>query len=309
MRALVTGGAGFIGSHIVDRLRARGDEVFVVDDLSTGSEANLPAGIALTHLDLAAPGAAEVVAGLRPGAVVHCAAQPSVSASVVDPVGDAMVNIIGGINVITGAIAAGAERFIYLNTGGALYGEPVRIPSKEDEAVKPLSPYGMSKSAVEGYLAVLAPRSTWWSSLRLANVYGPRQGAGGEAGVVGIFIQRMIRGLPIEIHGDGEQTRDFVYVEDVAEAVELALFEHEHAILNIGTGTPTSINNLFDGLSRTMEYRNHAVRIRNRPGDVRESALDASRALEVLGWAPRTTLAEGLKRTIAWHRAHEAVRA
>jgi UDP-glucose 4-epimerase len=307
MRVLVTGGAGFIGSNITGQLRARGDEVVVIDDLSSGVAGNVPDGVRLVHADIAREGVVDVISTTGARAVVHCAAQPSVAASMRDPAADAAANIIGSINVISGAIAAGASRFVYINTGGALYGQPARIPSNEREAVRPMSPYGLSKSIVEDYLSLMAPSPGWWSSLRLANVYGPRQRAEGEAGVVISFISKMLRGLPVEIHGDGNQTRDFVYVGDVAVAVALALDQATHSILNVGTGSCISINTVFLAIAERLGYGAQPTHVPARPGDIRDSALDASRARQVLGWMPETTFEDGLDRTVAWFRAVEAV--
>ena len=299
----MTGGAGFIGSHVVDCLLQDGHEVSVIDDLSTGVAANLPPQVPLVRVDVSRRDAADVVRGLRPDAVVHCAAQASVAASTRDPVRDALVNIIGSLNVASGAIAAGARRLLYLNTGGALYGNARRWPTPESAAVRPVSPYGLSKWSVEAYLRLLAPRPRWWTSLRLANVYGPRQRPDGEAGVVSVFCDRMLSGLPVDIHGDGEQTRDFVYVGDVADAVSKALVAPRTAVVNIGTGTGTSINVLYEAIARQTHVHGEAVHTRARPGDVRRSILDPGRASQVFGWIPATTLDRGLEQTAEWHRA------
>ena len=303
MKVVVTGGAGFIGSHVVESLLRDGHDVSVVDDLSTGQLSNLPPGVPLVRLDISGRRAADVVRGLRPDAVVHGAAQASVAGSARDPVRDAMVNIIGSLNVASGAIAAGAHRFLYLNTGGALYGNARRWPTPESAAVRPLSPYGLSKWSVEAYLRLLAPRPRWWTSLRLANVYGPRQRPDGEAGVVSVFCDRMLSGLPVDIHGDGEQTRDFVYVGDVADAVSKALVAPRTAVVNIGTGTGTSINVLYEAIARQARVRGKTVHTLARQGDVRRSILDPGRASQTIGWIPTTTLDRGLEQTVEWHRA------
>jgi UDP-glucose 4-epimerase len=294
---LVTGGAGFIGSHIVDRLLADGRSVHVIDDLSTGSVKNLPSSVALDEVDLAGADASDHVARVRPSVIVHCAAQTSVTASFRDPVRDARSNIIASLNVIGGAQEAGTERFIYVTTGGALYGQPIALPCTEDHPVAPLSPYGWSKWLVERYLDVLLTGHMDWTALRLANVYGPRQRADGEAGVVAIFADRMRRGLPVVVYGDGEQTRDFLFAPDVAAAVSVALTVPGSAVLNIGTGRAVSVNRLFAELAAILEYKQAPIHEAQRPGEIRHSVLDASRAELNLGWAAETSLEDGLRQT------------
>jgi UDP-glucose 4-epimerase len=299
---VVTGGAGFIGSHVVDRFRAAGERVIVVDDLSTGSPDNLPPDIDLVELDISTAGARAAIADLRPSLIVHAAAQASVSRSTADPVRDAEVNIVGSVNVIGAAADAGTRRFVYLNTGGALYGLAGTIPTAETEPIRPISPYGLSKWTAEEYLRLLKPPGAIAVSLRLANVYGPRQSSEGEAGVVAIFAERMLRGAPIEIHGDGLQTRDFVYVEDVAAAAEAAARAAGDAIVNIGTGVQTTILELCRLMSAAIGYDGSVTYASARPGDVRDSALDPSTAERALGWRAGMGLQPGLQRTLAWYR-------
>jgi UDP-glucose 4-epimerase len=286
---IVTGGAGFIGSHVVDRFHAAGERVIVLDDLSTGSAANIPPDVELIEMDLSAKSARETIARLAPALIVHAAAQASVARSTDDPIRDAEVNILGSLNVLYGARHAATSRFVYLNTGGALYGAAKSIPTTEDEPIRPLSPYGLSKRTAEEYLRLLAPRGAVTVSLPLANVYGPRQSTRGEAGVVAIFAERMLTGGTIEIHGDGLQTRDFVYVDDVASAVVAASRAKMGAAVNIGTGRETAILELF--------AHAHA-----RAGDIRRSALDPAAAAAVFGWRALLGLAEGMDRTLAWYR-------
>ncbi|MGH2466284.1 MAG: NAD-dependent epimerase/dehydratase family protein [Candidatus Limnocylindrales bacterium] len=303
MRVLVTGGAGFIGSHLVDRLVQRGDEVTVIDDLSTGAAANLPPEARLVQHDITRRSTARLVASLRPEVVVHCAAQPSVAASMRDPARDARVNIDGGLQVVGGAVRAGARRFVYLTTGGALYGEAPATGASERTPARPVSPYGLSKWTLERYLAILLPGPGRWIALRLANVYGPRQRPDGEAGVVSIFCDRMLRSEPVEIHGDGDQTRDLVYVLDVAEAVMAALdAPPRQRAVNIGTGVEVSVNELFTALAALTGFEGGATHETPRPGDVRHSCLDAGLAQRALGWSAHTPLADGLRATVAWHR-------
>jgi len=296
---VVTGGAGFIGSHVVDRLFEDGRRVIVVDDLSAGTAANLPAATDLEELDLASPDAASRIARLRPAAVVHCAAQASVTESFRDPVRDAEANIIGSLNALRGALDGRARRFVYVTTGGAVYGQAAKLPSAESDPIAPLSPYGLSKWIVERYLAILAGDRLPWIALRLGNVYGPRQRAGGEAGVVAIFADQMRRAAPVTIEGDGQQTRDFVFVSDVRDAVASALERPDTDVLNIGTGRGTSINELFERLAAVAGYASAAAHVPARPGDVRDSVLDVRRAEAVLGWTPRTDLGDGLRQTYA----------
>ena len=299
MRVLLTGGAGFIGSHIHDRLAERGHEITVFDDLSTGRRDNLPASTDLRIVDISDPSTGALVAELRPDTVIHCAAQASVVRSFDDPAGDAMVNIVGSLRVIEAARHAGATRFIYVTTGGALYGNTSIIPVPETHRIEPLSPYGVSKWTVESYLSVLAGGMTV-VVLRLANVYGPRQVPEGEAGVVSLFLDRMHRGLPVEVHGDGGQTRDFVYVADVAEAVEAALAAPRSTVVNIGTGRATSIRELFDLTAAVCRYEPGPTFAPARFGDVRHSVLSVDRAKAELGWQARTDLADGLRSTADW---------
>jgi UDP-glucose 4-epimerase len=296
---VVTGGAGFIGSHVVDRLIEDGRRVIVVDDLSAGTAANLPAATDLEELDLASPDAVSRIARLRPAAVVHCAAQASVTESFRDPVRDAEANIVGSLNALRGTLEGGARRFVYVTTGGAMYGQAAKLPSAESDPIAPLSPYGLSKWIVERYLAILAGDRLRWVALRLGNVYGPRQRAGGEAGVVAIFADQMRRAAPVTIEGDGQQTRDFVFVSDVRDAIASALDRQETDVLNIGTGRGTSINELFEQLAAISGYTSAPDHIPARPGDVRDSVLDVRRAATVLGWTPRTDLGDGLRQTYA----------
>ncbi len=299
MSVLLTGGAGFIGSHIHDRLAAQGHAITVVDDLSAGRAENLPTLADVRVFDLVDGPVAEVVASVRPETVIHCAAQASVVRSFDDPARDALVNIVGSIRLIEAARNAGARRFVYVTTGGALYGNPSTIPVPETHRIGPLSPYGVSKWTVEHYLDVLAGAMTV-VVLRLANVYGPRPLPEGEAGVVSIFLDRMRRGLPVEMHGDGGQTRDFVYVADVAEAIESALTTPGSMAVNIGTGLGTSIRDLYDLTAAVSGYNSEPISAPSRVGDVRHSVLAVELAKVELGWQARTDLDDGLRSTAAW---------
>ena len=299
LRVLVTGGAGFIGSHIVDRLVDEGHEVVVVDDLSSGLRANVNPGARLVDIDISAPEFPDVAASFRPDVISHWAAQASVPVSVADPGRDAMVNVLGGINVCRAAVMAECSQLVYANTGGALYGEPQYLPCDEEHPKRPISPYGLSKWTLEQYLPILLPASMGVKVLRPANVYGPRQDPHGESGVVAIFASRMARDEPVTIFGDGGHTRDYVYVGDVVDAHGLALGSGESLTVNIGTGVETSVNELFRAMADATGYARPPRRVGERPGDVRRICLDSTRAREMLGWRPSTSLAEGLRKTCA----------
>jgi UDP-glucose 4-epimerase len=296
MRAMVTGGAGFIGSHLVDALLARGDEVHVVDNLATGSRENLAAAVTLHEFDIRDETLAEVAARLQPEAVFHLAAQADVGTSVERPAFDADVNVIGTVRVLEAARAAGS-RVVFTSSGGAIYGERKR-PAREDDDLEPLSPYGASKLAGEEYLAT-------WNRLhgsvhvacRLANVYGPRQLASLEGGVVAIFLDRLRDGKETVIFGDGEQTRDFVYVGDVVAALLAAAVAPVGGVFNVGSGVATSICELHRLCAATAGVGQEPRFDAERPGDLRNSVVDPSRAAHDLGWRPEKTLAAGLAET------------
>ena len=299
MRVMVTGGAGFVGSHMVDRLLARGDDVLVVDDLSTGSPLNLPRGVDLEEMDVASPRLLDVASAWCPEAVSHAAAQPSVPVSMSDPLLDAHTNVMGGLNVLKAAVKAGCSQVVYINTGGALYGEPDYLPCDEDHPQRPLSPYGLSKLTMERYFRLMLPPPVTLKVLRLANVYGPRQSAEGESGVISIFIRRMLRGEPVTIDGDGLQTRDFVYVGDVAAALQLVIDYPEPLTANIGTGSGVSVNELFEVIADLTGYERSPQLGPPRLGDVKHVVLEVTRARERLGWTAATSLADGLRKTVA----------
>ena len=298
-RVLVTGGAGFVGSHVVDGLVADGHDVLVVDDLSTGASANLPPDVRLADVDVAGDAFVGAAVSFRPEVIAHLAAQSSVPVSMADPAWDARVNILGGLNVLRAATETGCRQVVYVNTGGALYGEPDYLPCDEEHPVRPVSPYALSKWASERYFRMLLPDSIPLKALRCANVYGPRQDPHGESGVVAIFLRRMLDGDPVRIFGDGEHTRDYVYVEDVVEAHRLAMDYPESVVVNIGTGEGTSVNEIFRHLQRVTGHTAPPVYDAPRPGDVRHIVLDPSRAKRLLGWAPKVGLLEGLARTAA----------
>ncbi len=303
MRAIVTGGAGFIGSTLVDRLLAEGHSVDVVDNLSTGSLGNLAdarsaAGRNLTfhNLDVRSVEIVELMVKRRPEVVFHLAAQADVRVSVAQPVFDADINLLGTLRVLEGARAAVASRVVFAASGGTLYGDPdpADLPLSESHAHRPLSPYGVSKKAAIDYLiAYRELHSLEFSALALANVYGPRQDPHGEAGVVAIFGERLLRGQPVTIFGDGEQTRDFVYVDDVVDAFVRGATRGGGLVCNIGTGTETSVNQLYREMVDQAGVKDSAAYAPLRQGEVLRSSLDPGRAGIQLGWKPWTSLATG----------------
>lgn len=314
-RILVTGGAGFIASWVAETFRDEGHEVWVVDDLSTGKRSNLPQGVEFLEADIQSPEVARLIQDFRPNLISHHAAQIDVRISVEDPARDARTNIMGLLNLLEAAAGTGVDRFVYVSSGGVVYGDPEQIPTPETAPKLPLSPYGVSKLTGEYYLAYYRDiRGLDSVALRYANVYGPRQDPHGEAGVVAIFCNRLLSGDPIFIFGDGEQTRDYVHVMDVVAAnmrvsdpaLQLGPSMDERAF-NVGTGEGTSVNRLADlleaasGRSCPREFKPP------RAGELRHSTLDASQ-IRGLGWAPGRTLLEGLANTYQ-HIAREAAAA
>ncbi len=304
MRVLVTGGAGFIGSHVVDRLLADHHAVDVIDNLATGRRERVPSAVRLHVCDLRDARLDAVVAAARPEAVVHVAAQAAVSRSVLDPRFDASVNVMGTISLLEACRRAGVRRAVYTSTGGAAYGDTDVLPTPEDHPLRPASPYGVSKVTAERYLECWAGLTGGRGlTLRLANVYGPRQDPAGEAGVIAIFTSRLLADAPCVVNGDGEQTRDYVYVADVADAVALAVASADATgIANIGTGAETTVNELYRRLARLIGVSRTAEHGPAKPGEQRRSLLDAARAKSLLGWRPSTLLDEGLTQTVAWFR-------
>ena len=289
MRAVVTGGAGFIGSHVVDALLARGDEVTVIDDLSSGRREFVNEAATLVVHDIRKPFAADA------DVVYHLAAQADVGTSMEQPGFDASVNVVGTVNALEAARASGA-RFVFSSTGGAIYGD-VERPAPEDAERRPLSAYGIAKLAAETY--VEGWTRIYGSSqvvLRFANVYGPRQSAALEGGVVAIFMERLARGEETLVYGDGEQSRDFVYVGDVVDAV-LAGGGADGGTFNVGTGIETTVNDLHRLCAQTLGVDAAPRHVEARPGDARRSVLDVTRAGQALGWRPQVPLEEGLRRT------------
>jgi UDP-glucose 4-epimerase len=312
MRALVTGGAGFIGSNLVDRLLAEGHEVDVVDDLSSGSMANLAEARAnpghvfkLHRVDIRDAAVADLIERRRPEVVFHLAAQIDVRVSVADPALDAMINVVGLLNVLEGARRAGARKVVFASSGGTIYGAPEGpdLPVKESYPQQPISPYGVSKKVAADYLHVYRElHQLEFTALALANVYGPRQDPHGEAGVVAIFAGKLLEGEPCTIFGDGEQTRDYVFVDDVVDAFVRAADKGSGLVLNIGTGVETSVNELYGTMARVAGVDRAAVLAPPRGGEVPRSALDAGRAGIHLGWKPWTDLPTGTAAVLDFFR-------
>jgi UDP-glucose 4-epimerase len=304
MRIVVTGGAGFIGSHVAEAFVEKGHEVLVIDDLSRGKKENVPKGATLVAADIRSEDAARAVAEFRPDGVHHHAAQMDVRASVADPIFDAEVNVLGTAKIAKAALEAGAKVFVFASTGGAIYGEQEYFPADEAHPIRSDSPYGISKRCAEIYLDYFArKRGLRAVCLRYANVYGPRQDPHGEAGVVAIFSQKMLRGESPTIYGDGGQTRDYVYVGDVVRA-NLSAFENEAAIgaINIGTGVETDVNTLAKHIADAAGFRGEIRYDAARPGEQRRSVLESGRARATLGWKPEVDLATGLGHTVDWFR-------
>ena len=303
MKILVTGGAGFIASHVTDAFVGGGHEVVVVDDLSTGKRANLNPQARFHEIDIRDPRVADVIRDERPDVIDHHAAQMDVRRSVADPAFDAETNIVGMLRILEAAREAGVRKVLFASSGGAAYGEQVNFPAREDDPTNPVSPYGVSKRSGEHYLFYYhAVHGLPYVALRYANVYGPRQDPHGEAGVVAIFAEKLLRGETPTIHGDGRQTRDYVFVGDVVEANLRALATDFTGAVNVGTGVETDVNALAAALARLAGFRGEAVHGPAKAGEQRRSVLDVTRAREVLGWAPRVSFDEGLRETFEWFR-------
>ena len=308
---LVTGGAGFIGSHLCDRLLAEGHRVVAVDDLSTGRIANLSEArsygneFTFFNMDVRAEGLLLLFERHRPEVVMHIAAQAAVPTSVDDPVFDASVNLMGSLNVLECSRRTSVRKVVFAASGGTLYGEPRKLPVREValSGARPVSPYGISKKVVIDYLAFYERHyGTEWTALALANVYGPRQDPHGEAGVIAIFSSKMLAGQAPTIFGDGNQTRDYVFVNDVVHAFALACDRGSGRVVNVGTSLETSVNGLYRVLAEITGFTDEPTYGPARPGDLRRNVLDISLADDVLGWRPWTHLQDGLGETVAYLR-------
>jgi len=307
VKVVVTGGAGFIGSHLCEHLALSGHQVLAIDDLSRGRQENLPESVPLETIGIGAPGVGTLMEEFGPQALVHLAAQVDARRSLADPVFDAQVNILDTVHLLTAAVQAGVERIVFASSA-AVYGDPEEIPTPERSSLVPLSPYGIGKLAGEGYVAYFARRHRVAGTvLRFANVYGPRQESVGEAGVVAVFCQRLLAGQPVTIHGDGRQSRDFIYVEDVARACLASLFGPP-GVYNVATGIETDVRTLFARLAGALRPGSLPVYGPAILGEPRRSALDPSRAELALGFRPEFELGAGLARTAGWfsHRVREA---
>ncbi len=303
MKVLVTGGAGFIGSHVCDEFLRRGHEVVALDNLSSGRKENLDPRVKLAELDIRSPEAARLIESERPEVLCHLAAQMDVRRSVDDPRFDADVNIVGMLNLLEASRRSGVKKVIFSSTGGAIYGEQDVFPADESHAKRPVSPYGVSKAAGELYLGYYhAQYGLKYVALRYANVYGPRQNPHGEAGVVAIFSQRAIASRDCTIFGDGGQTRDFVFGPDVARANGLAFEKDFVGAVNIGTGIETDINQLYAHIAQAAGSNGTVVHAPGKPGEQRRSCIDPSMARRVLGWEPTVALKDGLRRTVEYFR-------
>ncbi|MGH9121316.1 MAG: NAD-dependent epimerase/dehydratase family protein [Acidimicrobiales bacterium] len=313
MKALVTGGAGFIGSHVTDRLLAEGHSVDVIDDLSTGSLTNLAEArrdhrqdFSFHQLDVRSPDLVELMARRKPEVVFHLAAQKDVRVSVADPVYDADINILGSLRVLEGARVAGTRKVVFASSGGTIYGEveASKLPIKESHPQRPLSPYGVAKKSVTDYLwAYREMYNLEFTALALANIYGPRQDPEGEAGVVAIFAEKLLAGEPCTIFGDGSQTRDFVFVDDTADAFARAAVKGGGLVVNIGTGVETSVDTLYRTMATEAGVSAAAIRGPARPGELQRNSLDAGRAAIHLNWKPWTSIADGTAAVLDFFRS------
>jgi UDP-glucose 4-epimerase len=304
MRILVTGGAGFIGSHVADRYIELGHEVAVLDDLSSGKRENVNPRAKLFRMSLLDERLAGAFDEFRPEAVSHHAAQVNVRRSVDAPEFDATVNVVGSVRLFQAAAAHGCGKVIYASSGGACYGDPPKLPAREDTPVRPLCPYGVSKYAAEKYLQLYgALNGLRFTVLRYANVYGPRQDSHGEAGVVAIFSELLLEGKAPTIFGDGTKTRDYVFVSDIVQANVLALDGGDGGVYNVGAGREVSDDEIFAAVRDAVGVKIEPVHSEFRAGEVRRIALDASRIRDEFGWRPRVALEQGVPKAVEFYRA------
>jgi UDP-glucose 4-epimerase len=304
MKILITGAAGFIGSHIADRYLQLGHQVVIIDNLITGQRENIPSGAKFYEMDIRDEKLAAVFEKEKPDLVNHHAAQMDVRKSVSDPIYDAQVNVLGSLNLLQNCIQFKVKKFIFSSTGGAIYGEQDYFPADEKHPLRPISPYGITKLTTEKYLYFY--QQTYelkYTILRYANIYGPRQNPHGEAGVVAIFSERLLKGKQPLINGDGLQTRDYVYVGDVVEANQLALEKGDNKIYNIGTGIETNVNELFAYLLSAVGVKMAEKHAQAKPGEQRRSVLSSKFIEEDLGWKPTIKLGEGIPKTVLFFKS------
>jgi UDP-glucose 4-epimerase len=303
MKILVTGGAGFIGSHLVDALIQRGHQVVVVDNLSTGRLENINGAAIFYQVDIGSPELERIFEKERPEIVDHQAAQTVIQRSMEDPVFDAKQNILGSLNLVLQCLRFGVKKIVYASSAG-IYGEPKYLPVDESHPVTPISYYGISKHTVEHYLSLSHPQNSLsYAVLRYSNVYGPRQSPKGEAGVVAIFARQMLQGERPTIFGKGDKTRDYVYVADVVTANLLAMEKSISGVFNIGTGAETSDQEMFDLLAELAGYKGNPHYAPVRKGEIYRICLDSSKAQKEIGWQPQFALREGLAETANYYRS------
>jgi UDP-glucose 4-epimerase len=305
MNILVTGGAGFIGSNLAEALVGSGHRVTIIDNLSTGKRRNVPSQAKLCEIDIASPEVDEVFKKGQFHTMFHLAAQMDVRKSVENPAFDAQTNILGGINILQAAIRHKVKKVIFSSTGGAIYGEQEEYPATETHAANPVSPYGISKLAFEKYLFFYNfQHGLSYVSLRYANVYGPRQNSEGEAGVVAIFCKKLLKGEKAVINGDGLQTRDFVFVDDVVRANLLAMNYESSMAFNVGTGIETDINTIFERIKSYAGSPQVRINSEPKPGEQRRSSISYDKIHKFLGWSPSVTVDQGIERTVAYFKAN-----
>ena len=305
-KALITGAAGFIGSNLTKKLLENNIEILAIDDFSSGKEINLPRkhkNLHLKKISILDDDINKLIHDFKPNITYHLAAQISVSASTKNPLNDAKINILGSINLLESIKTLINHKFIYITSGGTVYGEPETLPAIESYPAIPLSQYGASKYSIENYLKIYNRlHNIGYSILRLANVYGPNQDPHGEAGVVAIFIKAILSNNHFQIYGDGKDQRDYIYIDDVINAIILSGQSNNHGPYNIGTGKGTSTNKIFSLIAKYCEFSNIPIHAKPRPGDINKIVLDITKAKEEINWRPKYSIDEGIKKTVEWFK-------